>query len=140
MANSLIPINLLDLRWPTLGYPSFLEEIEEFMPTKNMLNGLTLSEDAGHVYVEASVPGVDPKDVEVTYDKGVLVIKAEKKEEEKEKHYHRRATRSFFYRVAPGDIDSGQEPEAVCVNGVMKVTFAKLPKSQPKKIAVKTAK
>ena len=140
MANTLAPMNLFDIRWPVFQYPSFLEEMEEMMPTSNVLNGLSVSEDEGHVFVEAAVPGVDPKDVEVTFHKGMVTIRAEKKEEEKSKHYHRKATSSFLYRVSPGDIDSGIEPEAVCKNGVMKVTFAKSPKLQPKKIAVKTAK
>mgnify|MGYP000344849268 CR=1 FL=1 len=105
----------------------------------NWPSGLSLSEDDKNVYVQASVPGVDPKDIEVTFDKGVVWIKGESKDEEQNKKYYRKAASSFSYRVAvPGDIDSTQEPQASVKNGVMTVTFTKSPKAQPKKISVKT--
>jgi HSP20 family protein len=82
------------------------------------------------------VPGVDPKEIEVTYTKGVLTIKGEKKQEEKGKLYQRRATKSFLYRVMPEDVDFNIEPEATYRNGVMTVTFTRRPESKPKKIKV----
>src|SRR5579883_2721990 len=41
--------------------------------------------------VKADLPGVDPKDVEVTLTENVLVLRGEKKEEKEEKkpNYHR---------------------------------------------------
>lgn len=126
-------------RFPMISFPSFMEDIEDLLPTANLLNGLSVSEDDKNVYVEASVPGVDLKDVEVTFSKGMLTIKGEKEEEDRGKTYHRRATRSFFYRVTPGDVDPKAAPQATCKNGIMTVTFAKVPEEKPKKIAVKTA-
>lgn len=49
------------------------------LPTANLLNGLSISEDDKKVYVEASIPGVDPKDVDVIFEKGLLTIRGEKK-------------------------------------------------------------
>lgn len=119
-----------------------IEDIEDLfpaIPTNAPLSGLSISEDDIHIYVEAAVPGVDPKAVDITVHKGILWIKGEIKEEEKKKRYYRKATSSFSYRVAlPDSVDSTQDPVAVCQNGVMKVTFVKSPKTQPKKIAVKT--
>lgn len=117
---------------------SFLddEDWSTFLPS----SGLSVSEDEQHVYIEAAVPGMEPDQVEVTYDKGVLWIKAnqEQTEEDKKKKFYRKASSSFSYRVAvPGNIDDSQEPAAVCKNGTMKVTFQKLPETQPKKITVK---
>lgn len=126
-------------RLPMISFPSLMEDIEELLPTSNILNGLSISEDDKNVYVEASVPGIDPKDVEVTFSKGLLTIRGEKKEEEKGKTFHRKATKTFFYRVTPSEIDTKEEPQATCKNGVMTVTFAKVPEAKPKKIAVKTA-
>lgn len=137
MANDLLPRSFW--RFPMIPFPSLMEEMEELMPTSNLFNGLAVSEDDKNVYVEAAVPGIDPKDVDITFNKGILTIKGEKKEEEKRKTYHRRATRSFFYRVVPGDVDQKKEPQAQYKNGIMTITFAKVPESKPKKIAVKTA-
>lgn len=104
--------------------------------------GLSISEDEKHVYVEAAVPGIDPKDVEITFDKGMLWVKAESKQEEKneKKKYYRRASSSFSYRIAvPGELDQNKEPEADIKHGVVKVAFAKAPQAQPKKIQLKAA-
>src|SRR3989344_6381047 len=112
------------------------DDWSSFLPS----SGLTVSEDENHVYVEAAVPGLDADKVDVTFEKGVLWIRGQKQEEEKDekKKFYRKASSAFSYRLAvPGDIDESKEPEAVCKNGIMKVTFAKKPEVQPKKIAVK---
>ncbi|MGI5828465.1 MAG: Hsp20/alpha crystallin family protein [Patescibacteria group bacterium] len=115
-----------------------LDEDETALSTTSP-SGLSISEDDKNIYVEAAMPGVDPKEAEITFDKGVLWIKGESKQEEKEKKYYRKAARSFSYRVAvPGEIDSNKEPEAMMENGIMTVTFPKSPQSQPKKISVKS--
>ncbi len=116
------------------------EDVSSMLPT-TAVNGLSVSEDEKNVYIEAAVPGIDPKDVEVTFDKGVLWVKGEKNEEEKKgKKYYRKATSSFSYQVAvPSSVDWKEEPDAVCKHGVMHVTFSKSPAVQPKKITVKTA-
>lgn len=137
MVDDILPRNFF--RFPVFPFSSMMDEMEDLMPTSNFLNGLAVFEDEKNVYIEAAVPGVDGKDVDVTFNKGVLTIKAEKKEEEKGKMYRRRASRSFLYRVAPGDVDPKAEPQARYKNGVMTVTFAKVPEAKPKKIAVKTA-
>ncbi len=118
---------------------NFWEDEDVWLSTTNNPSGLTVSEDQNHVYVEASVPGVDPKHVEVVFEKGVLWIKAQHTEadEDKQKKYYRKSATEFSYHVSvPGKIDETQEPTAVCKNGVMKVTFKKSPQVQPKRIAV----
>jgi len=122
-------------RFPTLKFPSLFEEDEWFKPAA--ISGLSVSEDNKNVYVEAYVPGADPKDVEVTYSKGILWVKGESKEEEKQKKFYRRATKSFSYRLTvPGDVDLEVEPAAIQQNGVVKLTFAKTKAAAPKKISV----
>lgn len=136
---NLIPRSLIN--FPNI-IPSFFDDIDELFPTNiwptnNFIQGLSLSEDDKKVYVEASLPGVDPKEIEVTYSKGVLTIKGEKKEEEKGKSYQRKATKSFFYRVIPGDADPEAEPQATYKNGIITIAFAQSAAVKPKKIAVK---
>jgi HSP20 family protein len=92
------------------------------------------------ILVRADLPGVDPKDVEVTVAEGVLVLKGEKKQEkeEKTKTYHR--VERFvggFYREVP--LPAGAEPEKITATsskGVVTVTIPKTPEAQPKKIAI----
>lgn len=102
--------------------------------------GLTVSEDKKNVYVEASLPGLDAKDIDLTLDQGILWIKGDRQEEEgdEEKKYYYRASNSFSYRVAlPSQVDSSKEPKTTYKDGVLKITFTKSPQSQAKKISVK---
>lgn len=126
-------------RFPTLS--NSWDDDDDWGLRTSLPSGLSISEDEKNVYIEAAVPGVDPKEIEVTVDKGVVWIKGESKQEEKNKKYYRKAASSFSYRVAvPGDIDPNGEPQAAVKNGVMKVTFAKSPAAQPKKISVREEK
>lgn len=114
---------------------------EEWFPSlKAEPSGLSLSEDAANVYVEAAVPGIKPEDVEITYDNGLLWIKGQKSEEEKDKQrsYYRKASSTFSYHLTvPGNIDDKKEPEADYKDGILTITFKKSKEKEPKKIKVK---
>jgi HSP20 family protein len=135
MSRELIPRNFLENIW---DFDDDLLSLFDTRSTSGLSSGLSVSEDDKHVFVEASVPGVDPDKIEVSYDKGVLWIRGQQEEKEKDRKYYRRASASFSYRMAiPGNVDENQDPEATYKNGIMKVTFKKVPEPQPKKIAVK---
>lgn len=102
-------------------------------------SGLSVYEDEQHVYIEADLPGLREEDIEITFEKGVLWIRGERKEEEKgkEKKYYRKASSSFSYRVlVPGLIDEKKEPEASYKEGVMTVTFEKSQQNRARKIKI----
>jgi len=118
--------------WPLLE--------ESFWDFEKEPSNLSISEDEQHVFVEAALPGLKPEDIEVTFEKGVLWIKGEAKEEteNKKRKYYRKASRSFSYRVqVPGQIDEKKDPEATYKDGIMKIAFMKTPQPEPKKIQVK---
>jgi len=137
MARELIPRNFLENFW------DFDDDLLSFFDSRSMgsiSSGLSVSEDDKHVYVEAAVPGVEPDKIEVSYDKGALWIRGQQEQEKEDKNrkYYRKASSSFSYRLAvPGNIDEKKDPEATYKNGVMKITFDKIPETQPKKIAVR---
>jgi len=93
------------------------------------------------IVVRADIPGVEPKDVEVTVREGMLVLHGEKKEEyEETKKNYRRVERftGEFYREIP--LPSGTDPEKITAagsRGVITVTIPRKPEVLPKKIAVK---
>ena len=89
----------------------------------------------------ADLPGVDPKDVDITLEDGVLTVKGEKKEEheEKDKSFHK--TERFvgsFYRqiVLPSSADESKV-SASSANGTIKIHIPKKPSAQPKKVTIK---
>lgn len=117
---------------------------EDWFPTNSRLehSGLSISEDTENVYVEAALPGINLKDIDITFDKGLLWIKGQRKEEEKNKDrsYYRKAMSSYSYHLnIPGNVDQKMEPEANYKDGVLTVTFRKTAEEQPKKITVKKA-
>lgn len=139
MTDSLIPKNFFN--FPSLSFTDILDNDWLSIPSEK--SGLTVYEDDKKVYVEASLPGIDPNDVDITYQDKYLWIRGETKNEEenKKKKYYSKATSSFSYRVAiPGDIDVEKEPEATCKNGIMTISFTKSEKAQPKKIQIKVGK
>lgn len=120
--------------------PSLWNDDDNWMAPLNVNSGVSISEDDKHVYITASLPGVDPKNIEITHEEDYVWIRGEvvENEEDKKKKYLRRSLQSFSYRVAvPGDVDLNSEPEATCKHGVMTIKFTKSPKAQPKKITVK---
>jgi HSP20 family protein len=144
------------IRWRRPGglLAPFRQEVEElfekFFGPEEGGNGATVwtprvdvEETAKEILVKADLPGVDPKDVEVTVAEGALILKGEKKEakEETTKNYHR--VERFvgqFYRAIP--LPAGADAEKVTATsskGVITVTIPKTPEAQPKTIAVKAA-
>lgn len=133
MSNDLVPKSFF-------SFPTLRSWIDDDDFTRPSGSGLTVAEDENSVTVEAHMPGLKTDDIEVTYQKGELWLRGERQEEneDKKKKYYRLASNSFSYRLmVPGNIDEKNEPEAEYKDGVMKVTFKKLPKELPKKISVK---
>lgn len=122
----------------------FFKDIEsEFESFSSYPSGLSISSDDKSIYIEAHVPGLTAKDVDVSIDNNhFLWIKGEKKEEEqsKKKKFYRQSQTSFSYCVPLWEeIDESTEPEAVCKEGIMRITFNKKKEKQieSKKIRVK---
>jgi HSP20 family protein len=121
---------------PSLWNPFLLEDDWTELQNSN----LSLWEDQNYISVEASVPGMNLEEIEVSCHNGILWIKAEKREEEKEpnKKWYRKASQVYSYRIAiPGNVDEKSEPEASLRNGVLEVKFKKIEQQKPKKIKIK---
>ena len=102
-----------------------------------------LADTENEVTVKMELPGVNPKDVDISIAGDMLTVRGEKKEEKKEKrknyHYVERQHGSFHRTVQlPGTVDPGKV-EATFVNGVLSISVAKNPEAQPKRITVRNA-
>ena len=101
---------------------------------------LNVWEEGDLLKIEAEVPGVRIEDVEVSFDKGELTLKGEKKFEAKESAgYHRRerAYGSFTRTLTvPWEIKADQV-SAELKDGVLTVTLPKAEEAKPRKVAVK---
>ncbi|MGQ3686367.1 MAG: Hsp20/alpha crystallin family protein [Candidatus Loosdrechtia sp.] len=107
------------------------------------LPAIDLSETADNVIVKAEVPGVDPKEIDISIQGNTLAIKGEKKEEkeEKGKTFYRmeRLCGSFLRSI---DLPASVDPNKVTAeykNGVLEITLAKKEEVKPKQISVKVS-
>jgi HSP20 family protein len=103
---------------------------------------LDLSETAETLVVEASLPGFDADDVDVSIVGNTLTIKGEKRQEEEKEEkgkYHLRERRyGAFQRTItlPVDVDA-DATEAVFENGELKLTLPKAEEAKRKRIELK---
>ena len=112
-----------------------------FSPIKSMQMPTTdvYTKDDKELHIEAHLPNFEQKDIDIHVDKGALVIRAERHEQEKDKDkkYIVRESSSSFYRSIrlPEAADEGGI-KAKMNDGVLKVTipFKELPK--PKQIQI----
>ena len=94
-------------------------------------------EDKGNVIVEAELPGVDPKNIEVEVRDNVLKIEA-KTEEEKEKkekgYYRKEISRGYCKRIIslPAEV-KGEKANASYDKGVLKIVIPEVKPSKERK-------
>ena len=92
------------------------------------------------------VPGVDPKDVEITLDAGVLTVSGIRSEEKavgangaeqpQQQRLERRLGRFHRRFILPNTADA-DNVNATGRNGVLQVVIPKQPQAQPRRITVK---
>jgi HSP20 family protein len=102
-----------------------------------------VSETPQAVVVKAEVPGMEPKDINISVTGDVLTLKGEKKaeREEKEENYHlvERSYGSFSRSmVLPAAVEV-DKIEAKYEKGVLTVTCPKKEEVKPKAIEIKSA-
>jgi HSP20 family protein len=100
-------------------------------------------EDEESVTLRFELAGVEPKDVDVRFENGVLTLRGERKleKEDRRDNYHRielgygTFTRSFSL---PGTVDA-DKIKAESKNGVLAVTLPKRIEARPRSIQVKVS-
>ena len=120
------PFGALD--WPSWGGGKWSPAID-------------VAESDKEVTVRAELPGIDPKDLDVTVSGGQLMISGEKKESSETKDkgvYHSETRYGSFHRTVP--LPEGVDTEHVdaqYAHGVLTLRLAKTPQAATKRIEVK---
>ena len=108
--------------------------------TSDWVPAVDIKEEKDRFVIIADIPGVDPKDIEVHMENGMLTIKGEKETEKKEERegYKRveRSYGSFYRRFSLPDTADAEKITAKSNNGVLEVSIAKQDQMQPRKISV----
>ncbi len=110
---------------------------------RGWLPAIDLSETKDAILVKADIPGIDPKDMDVSLQGDLLVIRGERKEEkeEKDENFHRvEIRRGAFTRSIriPVAVDADRI-EAKYENGVLKIKLPKKEEIKPKQIEIKSS-
>ena len=108
--------------------------------TSDWTPAVDIKETKDAFVIEADIPGVDPKDIEVHMEDGVLSIRGEKQTEKtEEKEGYKRVERSrgsFYRRFSLPDTANADKINAKSKHGVLEITIPKQEKAHPRKIAV----
>jgi len=99
-----------------------------------------IKEENQRYVLHADIPGVDPKDIEITMEKEVLTIRGVRNNvtEEESQHYKRieRIQGTFYRRFTLPDTADTDNITATGKNGVLEIVIPKQAKVQPRRIAV----
>jgi HSP20 family protein len=99
-----------------------------------------IREEADRFVLLADLPGIDPQEVEVLMDKGILTVRGERKGEAgvQTERYSRveRPYGSFHRRFALPDSADPERIEASGRDGVLSITIPKRPETKPRRIQV----
>ena len=120
---------------PFFRFPFFQEEAQSgaWNPPVDVL------EEGDHLLVKVEVPGVDEKDLRVTFEDGMLTISGERQFERKDDRNYHRIERSYgsFTRTfsLPRNAD-GSQITASYTSGVLEISIPKKEEAKPKQIAI----
>jgi HSP20 family protein len=101
-----------------------------------------IKEEADRFVILADLPGVEPKDIEITAENGMLTVRGERKQEkEEEREGFRRIERvrgTFYRRFSLPDSADTDRIKARGKDGVLEITLPKHERVQPRKITVQS--
>lgn len=99
-----------------------------------------IKEEDERFVISADLPGVEPQDIEVTAEDGMLTLKGERNietQEEQDGYRKVERRRGAFHRCF--SLPEGVSPEQIVANGkngVLEIVIPKQEKTQPTRIAV----
>jgi HSP20 family protein len=100
-------------------------------------------EEKERFVLRADVPGVDPSDIEISMDAGVLSVAGQRTHESRDEdaglQRMERVTGRFFRRFSLPDTADAENIKAQCRNGILEVSIPKLPEVRARRIEVEAA-
>jgi HSP20 family protein len=122
--------------------------LEETLPSSDevaaaaWVPAVDIKEEDGAYVLHADLPGVDPKDIELNMENGVLTLRGQRKSEttEEKDHYRRieRVSGTFYRRFTLPDTADAEHISAKSANGVLEVRIPKQEKVLPRRIEVQS--
>lgn len=132
-------MNRLQREMSRMLEPALPGDNDEFS-SSDWTPAVDIKEEESRFLISADIPGVDPKDIELHIEKGVLSIRGERESETKDEHEgYKRVERmhgSFYRRFSlPDNVDT-DNIKADSNHGVLEISIPKKDAEQPRKITV----
>lgn len=139
-------VNLLDdLR---SEFDRFFREAENIVPTAFQREDVAfvppvdIQERGNEYQIQAEIPGIDPKDVDVRIEGNTLIIRGERKQEEEEtgtNFFRRERSYGTFVRAftLPETIDADRI-KATCKGGLLTITVPKTTTSRTSRVEIQS--
>jgi HSP20 family protein len=123
--------------------PNFTNEGDQSkVTTSHWTPAVDIREETDKYVLQADLPGVDPNDIEITMENGMLTIKGERKLETQENHegYTRleRVRGIFHRRFSLPETANLEKISARSNNGVLEICIPKQEKVQPRRISIES--
>ena len=135
------------IRYENRPFSQFQRELSRFFDersdvvTSDWAPRVDIKEYDDKFVLDADVPGVDPKDIDITMEDGVLSVRGKRELEnvEERKNFRRveRSYGSFYRRFSLPETVDGNNIKAKAKDGVLTVEIPKLEKVQPRRIEIK---
>jgi HSP20 family protein len=124
-----------------------LNDGESSSATAEWMPAVDIREFTDRFQLLMDLPGVDPKEVEITLDNGVLTVAGDRREEKEaqgngqpgepqQQRTERRLGRFYRRFILPDTVDA-ENVNAVGRNGVLEILIPKHARAQPRRISVK---
>lgn len=127
--------NLVSRQWPTGP-----DNDDSQVVTGRWAPAVDIREEPNRFVLTADIPGVDPKDIDITMENSVLTIRGERRQESRgERQGYQRIERvhgTFYRRFSLPDSADEQRISAKGEHGVLTIAIPKKEKAQPRRIAV----
>src|SRR5688500_2139446 len=108
--------------------------------TSQWMPRVDIKEEDDRFVIFADIPGVDPKDIEIHMDKGILSIRGERSSEAREDNQRfsrvERTHGVFYRRFALPDSANPEGIGATGRHGVLEITIPMKPETTPRRIQV----
>jgi HSP20 family protein len=122
-----------------------LNDTESSSATAQWVPAVDIREYPDRFQLLMDLPGVDPKEAEITLDNGVLTVAGDRREEKdasdgqgepQQQRTERRLGRFYRRFILPDTVDA-ENVNAVGRNGVLEIVIPKHARAQPRRISVK---
>jgi HSP20 family protein len=124
--------------------PRYLRQASKETTTSasDWVPAVDIKEESDRFLIHADIPGVDPKDIDIHMENGVLTVSGSRSSESMEERagykHQERVSGSFLRRFTLPDTANAEEISAKSTNGVLEVSIPKQVKIKPKKITVES--